>query len=128
MAFTDMQFFMRVLEARGLLKRVTVPVDAELEVTEIATRLVREGGPAVLFENVEGASYPLVVNLLGTMERIEIGLGAAPRRDRRGTYHVLGRCESPIGVVDMAKSRIGSQPVERSSRTRLECAGATGDR
>ena len=78
MAFTDMQSFMRVLEARGLLKRVTAPVNAELEVTEIATRLVREGGPAVLFENVEGASYPLVVNLLGTMERIEIGLGRHP--------------------------------------------------
>ena len=46
MAFTDMQSFMRVLEARGLLKRVTIPVNAELEVTEIATRLVREGGPA----------------------------------------------------------------------------------
>ena len=54
MAFTDMQSFMRVLEARELLKRVTIPVNAELEVTEIATRLVREGGPAVLFENVEG--------------------------------------------------------------------------
>ena len=78
MAFTDMQSFMRVLEARGLLKRVTIPVSAELEVTEIATRLVREGGPAVLFENVEGAAYPLVVNLLGTLERIEIGLGRHP--------------------------------------------------
>ena len=78
MAFTDMQSFMHVLEARGLLKRVMVPVSAELEVTEIATRLVREGGPAVVFENVEGASYPLVVNLLGTMERIEIGLGRHP--------------------------------------------------
>ena len=78
MAFTDMQAFMRVLEARGLLKRVSVPVDPELEVTEIATRLVRDGGPAVLFENVQGASYPLAVNLLGTMERIEIGLGRHP--------------------------------------------------
>ncbi len=78
MAFTDMQAFMRVLETRGLLKRVTVPVNPELEVTEIATRLVREGGPAVIFENIEGAAYPLAVNLLGTMERIEIGLGRHP--------------------------------------------------
>ena len=50
---------MRVLESRGLLKRVSVPVSAELEVTEIATRLVREGGPAVLFENVDSAAYRL---------------------------------------------------------------------
>ncbi len=78
MSFTDMQSFMRELERRGLLKRVSVPVNAELEITEIATRLVRDGGPAVLFENVQGASFPLVVNLLGTMERIEIGLGRHP--------------------------------------------------
>ena len=78
MAFTDLQSFIRELESRGLLKRVVVPVNPELEVTEIATRLVREDGPAVLFENVEGASYPLAVNLLGTMERIEIGLGRHP--------------------------------------------------
>ena len=78
MAFTDMQAFMRALETRGLLKRVTVPVNPELEVTEIATRLVRDGGPAVIFENIEGAAYPLAVNLLGTMERIEIGLGRHP--------------------------------------------------
>ncbi len=78
MAFTDMQSFMRVLETRGLLKRVTVPVNPELEVTEIATRLVRDGGPAVLFENVDGAAFPLAINLLGTMERIEIGLGRHP--------------------------------------------------
>ena len=128
MAFTDMQSFMRVLEARGLLKRVTVPVDAELEVTEIATRLVREGGPAVLFENVEGASYPLVVNLLGTMERIEIGLGRHPEEIGEGLITFLEDVNPAVGIVDMAKSRIGSQPVERSSRTRLERAGATGDR
>ena len=78
MSFVDMQSFIRVLETRGLLKRVSVPVNAELEVTEIATRLVREDGPAVLFENVEGAAFPLVINLLGTMERIEIGLGRNP--------------------------------------------------
>ncbi len=78
MAFTDLQSFIRELESRGLLKRVTVPVNPELEVTEIATRLVREDGPAVLFENVKDASYPLAVNLLGTMERIEIGLGRHP--------------------------------------------------
>ena len=84
MAYTDMQSFMRVLERRGLLKRVSAPVNPELEVTEIATRLVREDGPAVLFENVEGASFPLVVNLLGTIERIEIGLGRHPEEIGEG--------------------------------------------
>ncbi len=73
-----MQDFIRVLESRGLVKRVRAEVDPELEVTEIATRLVREQGPAVLFENVTGSQYPLVINLLATMERIEIGLGRHP--------------------------------------------------
>ena len=95
MAFTDMQSFMRVLEARGLLKRVSIPVSPELEVTEIATRLVREGGPAVLFENVEGAKYPLVVNLLGTMERIEIGLGRHPEEIGEGLITFLEDVNPP---------------------------------
>ena len=95
MTFTDMQSFMRVLESRGLLKRVSVPVSAELEVTEIATRLVREGGPAVLFENVDGAAYPLVVNLLGSMERIEIGLGRHPEEIGEGLLAFLEDVNPP---------------------------------
>ncbi len=95
MAFTDMQVFMRALESRGLLKRVTVPVNPELEVTEIATRLVREGGPAVLFENVEGAAYPLAINLLGTMERIEIGLGRHPEEIGEGLISFLEDVNPP---------------------------------
>lgn len=95
MAFTDLQSFVRELETRGLLKRVTVPVNAELEVTEIATRLVREDGPAVLFENVVGADYPLAVNLLGTMERIEIGLGRHPEEIGEGLLSFLEDVNPP---------------------------------
>ena len=95
MAFTDLQSFIRELETRGLLKRVTVPVSAELEVTEIATRLVRDNGPAVLLENVEGASYPLAVNLFGTMERIEIGLGRHPEEIGEGLLDFLEDVNPP---------------------------------
>jgi 4-hydroxy-3-polyprenylbenzoate decarboxylase len=95
MSFTDMQSFMRVLEKRGLLKRVVVPVSAELEVTEIATRVVRDDGPAVLFENVEGAAYPLAINLLGTMDRIEIGLGRHPEEIGEGLINFLEDVNPP---------------------------------
>lgn len=95
MAFTDLQSFIRELESRGLLKRVVVPVNPELEVTEIATRLVREDGPAVLFENVVGADYPLAVNLLGTMERIEIGLGRHPEEIGEGLLSFLEDVNPP---------------------------------
>ena len=52
MAFTDLQSFLKLLEKEGELKRVTEEVDPELEVTEIATRAVKENLPALLFENV----------------------------------------------------------------------------
>ncbi len=95
MAFTDMQSFMRALESRGLLKRVTVLVNPELEVTEIATRLVQDDGPAVLFENVKDAAFPLVINLLGTMERIEIGLGRNPEEIGEGLLKFLEDVNPP---------------------------------
>ena len=69
---------MKALEKEGQLHRVTEQVDPELEVTEIATRAVREGRPALLFENVKGSSYPLAINLLASRKRIEIGLGRPP--------------------------------------------------
>ena len=78
MAFTDMQSFIRSLEKEGQLHRVQEEVDAELEVTEIAIRAVREGLPALLFENVRGSNYPLAINLLASKERIELALGRDP--------------------------------------------------
>lgn len=78
MAFTDMQSFISHLEKEGELKRVQMEVDPELEITEIASRAVREEKPALLFENVKGSSYPLAINLLSTSRRIEIALGRDP--------------------------------------------------
>jgi len=78
LAFTDLQSFLELLEKEGELHRVTEEVDAELEVTEIATRAVKEKLPALLFENVKGASYPLVINSMATMRRIELALGRPP--------------------------------------------------
>lgn len=75
MAFPDIQSFVRLLEERGELVRVSVPVDRKLEITEIADRLVKSGGPAVLFENVKGSPFPLVIGLMGTRERTALSLG-----------------------------------------------------
>ncbi len=78
MAFTDLQSFLKLLEKEGEIHRVTEEVDAELEVTEIATRAVKEGLPALLFENVKGSDYPLVINSMASMRRIELALGRPP--------------------------------------------------
>ncbi|MGF1567863.1 MAG: UbiD family decarboxylase [Nodosilinea sp.] len=66
----DLQQFLTVLEQRGQLRRIAAPVDPNLEVAEIANRLLLGGGPALLFENVRGSSMPLAINVLGTVERV----------------------------------------------------------
>src|SRR5437870_5525189 len=78
MPFADLQEFVRFLEQKGQLKRVRVEVDPELEVTEVTQRVVREYGPALLFERPKGSSIPLVTNLFGTMERVHAALGGDP--------------------------------------------------
>jgi 4-hydroxy-3-polyprenylbenzoate decarboxylase len=66
----DLRQFLIQLEQRGQLKRITAPVDPDLEIAEIANRLLLAGGPALLFENVKGSSMPLAINVLGTVERV----------------------------------------------------------
>lgn len=78
--FRDLSSFVRFLEEKGELKRITAEVDPALEVTEIAVRTVKTGGPALLFENVKGASFPLLLNALATPRRIEWALGRPPAR------------------------------------------------
>ncbi len=83
MAFASLRDFIQRLEAAGRLQRVTAPVAPELEMTEIQTRLLAEGGPAVIFENVvhsdgRRAEMPVLVNLFGTVERVAWGMGREP--------------------------------------------------
>ena len=79
MPFADLRSFLRTLEAHKELKRITAEVDPELEITEIATRVVREEGPALLFEKVKGSPYRLAINIFGSPRRIALALGKAPQ-------------------------------------------------
>ena len=74
--YTDLRSFVAALEKRGELLRIKELVSAELEITEIADRMVKQGGPALLFENVVGKDFPLVIGLYGTRERMALALGA----------------------------------------------------
>ena len=71
----DLRGFLGVLEQRGQLRRITAPVDPDLELAAIADRVLSCGGPALLFENVIGSSMPVAVNLLGTQERVLWSMG-----------------------------------------------------
>ncbi len=77
--FYDLKQYITYLEKIGDVKHIKAEVDPILELSEIADRVVKEGGPALIFENVRGASFPLAINLFGTEERVEIALGRKPR-------------------------------------------------
>ncbi|MEH6665826.1 MAG: UbiD family decarboxylase, partial [Brevundimonas sp.] len=79
MAYKSLRDFIDMLEARGELVRVAEPVSTVLEMTEIQTRLLRNGGPAVIFEKpvmADGSVSPIpcLVNLFGTVKRVAMGV------------------------------------------------------
>jgi len=75
MKYQDLRDFIRLLEARGELKRITATVDPHLEITEICDRVLRAGGPALLFEAPKGHRIPVLANLFGTPARVALGMG-----------------------------------------------------
>jgi 4-hydroxy-3-polyprenylbenzoate decarboxylase len=76
--FRTLSEFLADLDHRGDLKRVPREVDWACEVTEIASREAKAEGPALLFENVRDARFPLAVNVLAARRRIEWALGRTP--------------------------------------------------
>ena len=75
MKYNDLREFIDKLEEIGELKRIQHPVDPNLEMTEIADRVLRAEGPALLFENPTGHSIPVLANLFGTPRRVALGMG-----------------------------------------------------
>ena len=75
MKYHDLRDFIAQLERMGELKRISVEVDTRFEMTEICDRVLRAGGPAILFENPKGHSMPVLANLFGTPRRVALGMG-----------------------------------------------------
>jgi 4-hydroxy-3-polyprenylbenzoate decarboxylase len=75
MAFRDLHQFVAHLEKQHHLVRVRAEVDPHLELAEITDRVVKAGGPALLFENVKGSSMPVLINAFGAEQRMCWGLG-----------------------------------------------------
>jgi 4-hydroxy-3-polyprenylbenzoate decarboxylase len=95
MSYKSLRDFISRLEAERELVRVREPVSTVLEMTEIQTRLLAEGGPAVLFEKPVGAdgkpaAMPVLVNLFGTVKRVAMGvtMGGVERRDAKSLREV----------------------------------------
>ena len=136
MSYSDLREFITQLEAQGELKRVSARVSPRLEMTEICDRLLRAGGPAVLFENPEGHDIPVLGNLFGTVGRVALAMGVPPGSEPRTALREIGTLlaalkepEPPRGfkdawqklpqlkqlvgkVLDMAPKTVSSAPCQ----------------
>jgi 4-hydroxy-3-polyprenylbenzoate decarboxylase len=102
--YQDLRDFIAQLEKLGELKRVAAAVDPRLEMTEICDRVLRRGGPAVLFEQPKGHAMPVLANLFGTPRRVALGMGAESvdaLRDIGKLLAFLKEPEPPKGFKDV---------------------------
>ncbi len=95
MKYTDLRDFIAYLEENGELKRITAEVDPNLEMTEICDRVLRAGGPALLFENPTGHSVPVLGNLFGTPRRVALGMGKESVDSLREVGELLALLKEP---------------------------------
>jgi len=106
MNYRDLRDFLAGLEARGELKRITATVDPCLEMTEVCDRVLKAGGPALLFERPTGHTMPVLGNLFGTVRRVALGMGveaadpAAALRELGAVLAALREPEPPKGWRD----------------------------
>jgi len=128
MKYRDLRDFIAQLESLGELKRIGAEVDPKLEMTEVCDRVLRAGGPALLFEKPKGHSMPVLGNLFGTPHRVALGMGAeslAALREVGTLLATLKEPEPPRGfrdawdklpllrqVINMAPKQVSSAPCQ----------------
>ena len=101
--YKDLRDFLDHLEAQGDLKRITYPVDPNLEMTEISDRVLRADGPALLFENPKGFNTPVLANLFGSTRRVAAAMGRKDISELREVGQLLAflkEPEPPAGLKD----------------------------
>ncbi len=125
MSYQDLRGFLAQLERAGELKRVRTQVDPRLEMTEICDRVLKAGGPALLFENPRGHGIPVLGNLFGTMRRVALAMGADAGADPREALRDIGKLlaflkepEPPKGFRDALERwiPIGKQVLHMAPR------------
>jgi 4-hydroxy-3-polyprenylbenzoate decarboxylase len=95
MKYSDLRGFISGLEGLGELKRVREKVSPVLEMTALSDRVLRAGGPALLFENPAGFASPALTNLFGTTRRVALGMGAESLSELRDVGRVLASLKEP---------------------------------
>ncbi|MBM3353884.1 MAG: 4-hydroxy-3-polyprenylbenzoate decarboxylase [Betaproteobacteria bacterium] len=95
MAYADLRDFLGQLERRGELKRIAAGVSPRLEMTEVCDRVLRAGGPALLFERPAGYAMPVLANLFGSVRRVALAMGAEDAAALREIGKLLAYLREP---------------------------------
>jgi 4-hydroxy-3-polyprenylbenzoate decarboxylase len=103
MPFEDLRDFLAALDRAGELRRVKAEVDPRLEITEIVQRVVREEGPALLFEKVRGSRIPLLINAFGSHRRMGMALGVDRVEEIAERITALLDTNTPTSLLDKIK-------------------------
>lgn len=124
MSFKDLSEFLKFLEKNGELKRISVEVKTALEITEISRRVLKAGGPALLFENVVKAdgfksNIPVLTNLYASINRICMGLNLKSPKELRELGELLAFLKQPhppssfketLSMLPLAKRILSMSP------------------
>ena len=133
MPFENLRDFIGAIETRGELARIKEKVSPILEISEWADRIVKKKGPALLFENVEGSSFPVAINLFGTLERTALGLGVDDLNKIGQEIHELLHQRPPETLVEKLKMlplllKISNFPPKKVSGGPCQEVVYTGDK
>ncbi len=104
MAFADLREYLRFLEGRGELVRIDHPVSPVLEMTEIADRVVKRHGPALLFANPTQGRFPVVMNLFGSIPRVMAALGVESWEAWSERVNFFLEPKMPAGLLDKVRT------------------------
>ena len=108
--------YISLLQSEREIVEIDVPVSADLEIAEIHRRVIACGGPALLFNNVEGADFPCVTNLFGTPKRVDLAFGKRPGKFLKqltdAAHDLASMSAGKCGVTATWQPR-GSRPASR---------------
>src|SRR5512133_1303141 len=99
MKYKDLRDFIAQLETQGELKRISIETDPYLDMTGRRDRVLKAGGPAILFENPQGHTIPVLGNLFGTPRRVAMGMG----QDSVEALHEVGKLLAYLKEPDPPK-------------------------
>jgi 4-hydroxy-3-polyprenylbenzoate decarboxylase len=133
MAYSSLSDFLKTLEQAGELKRIKVTVSPELEIAQITDQVSKKGGPALLFENVEGSKIPLLINAFGSYKRMAMALGVEDLNEIANEIQGLIKISPPESLLDKVKilgvlSRLTKFPPKTVKRGACQEVVYTGDR